>query len=678
MKAPLSLAPLLPVTIAFSGGIILTFAGVPLWCAGVWIIASIILAMQRLRYYATVVAAVALGQINLWIQSPSEASVKYLEGETFLSADVESVRETETSQILRVKIIRAGKDSSEMNRVADVRSQIVIPAFTPAVYPGERITLKAKMSFPDAVEYFPDQLTYHKILKRQGILISGIAIPEDIFKIEDSPAVLAVFPRIKTKVKNALLKSSLDGETKEFLVTAITGDSSILDNDTRKTFAKAGTAHILALSGLHVGIIMVFCSLLFMPLILYPSLRKARILLIITALWLFAFTTGLSASATRAVIMASCLLLAGLLQKRHSSFNALCLAALIILLFDPRALFNISFQLSFAAVAGILLFGNKLNPVSPRNREAYATMGFFTMSAGAMIATGVISGFYFHTFPLYFIIANVLTIPFLAPLIGSGVIIIILSLTGISSHYICKIADFLYGWMRGVSDTIANLPGASLNHLTISTVSLLIWFAAITFFALWLYSRRRVLIYSALICTFSFIVLVFTTSTDAPNGVYLIPQTYRTDIAVCSPTRIDIITTALHREKERVKESNLRSFSEYMLNRNIDSLAVSGTEFANDCVIYNHPILTVGSKRILIANTDITLPQGAVFDYILVCRGYKKSISELTKMYAPNLIILSGDLHPKRLSNYEKECRSLGVNYTLLKNNPLNNLLTTH
>ena len=232
--------------------------------------------------------------------------------------------------------------------------------------------------------------------------------------------------------------------------------------------------------------------------------------------------------------------------------------------------------------------------------------------------------------------------------------------------------------MRGVSDTIANLPGASINHLTISTVSLLVWFAAITFFALWLYSRRRVLIYSALICTFSFIVLVFTTSTDAPNGVYLIPQTYRTDIAVCSPTRIDIITTALHREKERVKESNLRSFSEYMLNRNIDSLAVSGTEFANDCVIYNHPILTVGSKRILIANTDITLPQGAVFDYILVCRGYKKSISELTKMYAPNLIILSGDLHPKRLSNYEKECCNLGVNYTLLKNNPLNNLLTTH
>ncbi|MDE5839062.1 MAG: competence protein ComEC family protein, partial [Paramuribaculum sp.] len=676
LKAPLSLVPLFPVTIAFAGGIFLASVGLPLWSSGIWIILSIILALRQMRYYAAVVAAVALGQINLWIQSPSETAVKSLEGDIFLTADIEAVRETETSQILRVKIIRTGRDSSQLHKTAGIRSQIVIPTFNPAVSPGERIYLKAKMSIPDAVEYFPDHLTYYKILKRQGILISGIATPEDIYLIEDSPALLAIFPRLKTKVKNALLSSNLNGETKEFLVTAITGDSNILDNDTRKTFAKAGTAHILALSGLHVGIIMAFCSLLLLPLILYPSLRKVRTLLIILALWIFAFITGLSASATRAVIMATCLLLATLLQKRHSPFNALCLAALVILLFDPDALFNISFQLSFAAVAGILLFGNKLNPVSQRNREAYITMGFFTMSAGAMIATGVISGFYFHTFPVYFILANFLIIPFLAPLIGGGVLIIMLSFTGLSSKYVCAAADTLYSWVKGVCDTISNLPGASINHLTINSVSLIVWIAAITLFALWLYKHRKVFGYGSMICAATFIILIAIPEAKTHHGVYIIPQTYRTDIAVCSPKKIDIITTAMHREKEKVKDSNTRIFSEYMLNRNIDSLEVAGKKFGNDYVIYNYPILTVGSKRILIADTELTVPQGAAFDYILVCRGFKNTIAELNEMYDSKLIILSGDLHPKRLSNYIAECNNYGINYTTLKNNPLNNLLT--
>lgn len=675
MKAPLSLVPLLPVTVAFSGGIILSYTGLPIWCAGLWIIASVAIALGRRRYYACIVAAIALGQINMWIQSPSEKAVDSLIGEKFITADITAVKETETSQILKIRIILAGNDSLQMKRIAGIHSQIVIPAFSPSVAPGDRIFLKAKMSYPDSVEYFPDQLTYRKILHQQGILISGIAIPEDVYKVEESPAIMAIFPRIKTGVKNALLKSKLNGETKEFLITAITGDSSILDSDTRKTFAKAGTAHILALSGLHVGIIMAFCSLLLLPLIIYPTQRKTRIILIIISLWIFALITGLSPSATRAVIMASCLLTATLLQKRHSSFNALCLAALLILLFDPAALFSISFQLSFAAVAGILLYGNKLNPVSQRNRSVYTAVGFLTMSAGAMIATGIISAFYFHTFPVYFLIANILISPFLAPLIGSGIIIIFLSSTGASSQFLCTIADTLYSCVKGVSETIASLPGTNINHVTINGVTLIVWVCGLILFTLWLYRRRKAAGIGALICGTAFIALLFVTENPKAYGVYIIPQTYRTDIAVCSPSRIDIITTAMHREKVKVIEVNSRAFSEYMLKRNIDSLEIIDKEFSNACVIYNYPILTAGNKRILIANADMNLPSGATFDYILVCRGYKKSISELTAKYGYERILLSGDLHPRRLSNYVAECKKYGIRYSLIENNPLSNLL---
>ncbi|MDE5745909.1 MAG: competence protein ComEC family protein [Paramuribaculum sp.] len=676
MRAPLSLVPLLPGALAFAGGILISYFGVPLWYAGIWIVAGIILAIRKLRYFAALAAAVALGQSDMWMQTPAQHIIHGIIGEKYLTADVYSVKETETSQILGVKILEAGSDSTNMLKIEEIRSQIVIPAFTPAISAGDRVMIKAKMSYPDSIEYFPGQLTYRKILSRQGIIVSGIAAPDNIYRIEKSSALLLSFTRLKSKIQYQLLSSSLKAETKEFLVTAITGDSSILDSDIRQTFAKAGIAHILALSGLHVGIIMAICSLLLFPLILFPLLRNSRPILIISALWLFAFITGLSPSVVRAVIMASCFLLAILLQKRHSSFNTLCLAALIILLFDPNAILSISFQLSFAAVTGILLFGKILNPIPERNRQAYNTMGFITMSAGAMIATGMISCFYFHTFPIYFLVANVLISPILAPLIGGGIIVIILTATGHSSSTLCRIVDALYEWVEGVGNTVANIPGSTINHLSISTLSLVIWLAAIIFLSFFLYKRRRVFGYTTVLTTVTFFSLLLLDQNPESRGVYIVPGTYRTDIAVCSPTRIDIISTAPHREKEKIRDNSLKSFSEYMLKHNIDTLEISGKKFSNEFVLYDYPLLTIGTKRIIVADSEPSIHAGVSVDYILVCRGYRGTIENLSSKYNCKNIILSGDLHPKRLANYIKECGSMAIPYTSLRNQAFSNLLT--
>ncbi|MDE6049049.1 MAG: ComEC/Rec2 family competence protein [Paramuribaculum sp.] len=676
MKAPLSLVPLLPVTLAFAAGILISYLGVPLLCAGFFIVTGIVLSIRNFRYFAALAAAVALGQLDMWLQTPAEHIIHGIIGEKYLIADVYSVRDTETSQILGVKILEAGSDSTNMLKIEDIRSQIVIPAFIPSISAGDRVMIKAKMSYPDSIEYFPGQLTYRKILRRQGIIVSGIAAPDEVYRIENSPALLPYFARVKTKIQHQLLRSDLRSETKEFLITAITGDSSILDNDTRQSFARAGIAHILALSGLHVGIIMAICSLLFFPLIFLPSLRNSRPILIIAALWPFAFITGLSPSVTRAVIMASCLILAVLLQKRHSSFNALCVAALIILLFDPRSMFSISFQLSFAAVAGILLFGKSLNPVPERNRPAYNTIGFLTMSVGAMIATGVISSFYFHTFPIYFLVANALISPILTPLIGGGIIVILLTATGHSAPTLCRIVDTLYEWVKGVGNTVADIPGSSINHLSISTVSLVLWLTAVSFLALWLYKRRRVFGYVAMLTTVTFLSLMLLNKKTESHGVYIIPGTYRTDIAVCSPTRIDIISTALHREKERIRDNSLKSFSEYMLEHNIDTLEIVGKKFSNGIVLYDYPLITIGTKRVIVADSNPSIPAGTAVDYILVCRGYRGDIESLVSKYTCKNIILSGDLHPKRLAKYIEECRLMAIPYTSLRNQAFNNLLT--
>ncbi len=677
MKAPLSLIPLLPVTLAFVAGIIFSYLGAPIWCTGVWVIAGITLALLRYRYYAALAIAVALGQTDMWIQQPNESIIQYLSGERYIEADVLAVRESETSRTLRVKIISAGKDSTDMSRIPNVLSHIVIPAFLPSISSGDRIMLMANMSKPDSIQYFPEQLTYKRILDRQGIAISGLAIPENIYSIHKSPSIYLKFVRLRNKIQNLILRSSLDSHTKEFLVTAITGDDSILDEETRKSFATAGTAHILALSGLHVAIIAALCSFILLPLIFVQYLRKWRAIVIILLLWIFAVMTGLSPSVTRAVIIASSLLLASLLQRRHSSFNALCLAALAILLFDPRALFNISFQLSFAAVCGILLFGKRLNPANQRNRSQYITIGFITMSIGAMLATGIISSYYFHSLPIYFLASNVLIAPVLTPLIGGGLLLIILEATTIPSEWLCNILNTLYSWITGVCDIIASLPGAEIKHIPVSGIAMIIWFITILMLAMWIYRRNK--FYAVATCTsfLSFIILIFFPIKPEPYGVYIIPGTYRTDIAVCTPERVNIITTAGRHEHEKVKESSLRAFSDYMASRNIDSLSVTADNFSNSIVKYTHPILSTHNSHILIVDSTPLLKPGNKFDYILVCRGYRGTISELINLYSANFVILSGDLHPKRHANYENECKAHNIKYTSLKDSPFKNLLSS-
>lgn len=632
--------------------------------------------MMRYRYYAALALAITLGQTDMWIQQPDESVIISICGEKSIEADVLSVRETETSRTLKVKVISTGKDLTDMSRIPSVDAHIVIPAFLPSISPGDRIMVMANMSKPDSIQYFPEQLTYKKILDRQGIAVSGIAVPDNIYWVEKSPSLFSKFIRLKTNIQKLILRSDLDSGTKEFLVTAITGDSSILDENTREIFATAGTAHILALSGLHVAIIAAFCSCLLFPLILIPYIRKWRYLVILILLWIFAVITGLSPSVTRATIIASSLLLATLLQRKHSSFNALCLAALVILLFEPSALFTISFQLSFAAVCGILVFGKSLNPINQRNRSQYITIGFITMSIGAMLATGIITGHYFHSLPVYFLVSNVLIAPILTPLIGGGILLIILDAVTIPSGWLCSTLNTLYSWVTGVCDTIASLPGAEISHINISGIAMAIWFITVGVLALWLYKRKAFYCLATGIMLLSFIAIIIIPKKQETFGAYIIPETYRTDIAVCTPDKVEIITTAGSREHEKVKESSLRRFSDYMMSRNIDSLSIAGENFTNTVAKYTYPLLTTGKKHILIADSKPTLKPGVKLDYILVCRGYRGTISELMESYNAKLVILSGDLHPKRHSNYEKECKLHDIKYVSLKDSPFRNLLS--
>lgn len=212
-----------------------------------------------------------------------------------------------------------------------------------------------------------------------------------------------------------------EGEELGIIKALLIGDKSDLNYSIKQSFKNIGVAHTLALSGLHVGIIWAFISLLLSPLSLWNSGKKIRLFLTILILAIYSFITGMSSSVVRASMMITILQINSVLGRKNNSFEALILAAFIIILIFPHSLKSAGFQLSFLAVLGIIIITPTINKISHKveqllkNKIAKGMIHLLIQSISISIACQIftlpIILLYFNYFPQHFIIANIAVIP---------------------------------------------------------------------------------------------------------------------------------------------------------------------------------------------------------------------------------------------------------------------------
>ena len=196
--------------------------------------------------------------------------------------------------------------------------------------------------------------------------------------------------------------SPLSSSTSRLAVAAGLGDSSAAVPETVERYRASGIAHLLCVSGFHVGIIAAFLALALYPLRLWSRVGRVRYLISIAGIWFYAFMTGLQPSVFRASVMITVFLSAAFMQRSSDRFNSLALAVAVILLVEPLSLFSVGFQLSVTAVLGLLLFADKLNPVPEHRRYFRAVAGLFSSSLAASIASLPVLLYAFHRLPVFF------------------------------------------------------------------------------------------------------------------------------------------------------------------------------------------------------------------------------------------------------------------------------------
>lgn len=369
------------------------------------------------------------------------------------------------------------KPRSKMNRLeliqgfgsisGNLQGEIVIHHQSESpLSPGQVVLIKGNPS-PIEPPTNPGQFDYRTFMRRQGISHSHFAGDNILVlgQISSQP-IMDFFSAVRMSLLDKIEQYIPEPDSRQIAKALLLGYKKQMDPEISQAYSSTGAMHILAVSGLHVGIIYGFFFLFVKPYRLKWRARVAYLSLIILIIWCYACVTGLSPSVLRAATMFTFVAFAQMKSRSPSIFNPIALSAMILLLFDPLLLYAVGFQLSYLALMGILLIQPLLVRIwLPPHRWLEYCWQISTVGIAAQIATFPVSAYYFHQFPSYFILSNLIAIPAAFLIMAVGVPFLLLSSVPIVSSALAWLTDWLIRTMNFLIFWMESLPGASVKDI---------------------------------------------------------------------------------------------------------------------------------------------------------------------------------------------------------------------
>lgn len=352
----------------------------------------------------------------------------------------------------------------------------------------------------------------------KGIEYIGFVNEDSYYKIGHvDPSWNNIFKEMQVYF-SSILEKYLSGDELGVAKALILGDRSSLDAEITGKFGNTGAMHILAVSGLHVGILLQILTSFFGFFKKWISKNRAIIISLII-IWIYSLLTGFSASVVRSVVMFTLLMGSNLLQKNYNPFNILGFSALVILIWNPHFLFDIGFQLSYLAMFGIFMFYKPLSKVVYfKNKIVRLAFEGTMVGIAATILTLPLTLFYFHTFPNYFILTNLALMVFSFLILVLGVSLFATSFISFLAKPVAWILTFSLTVMLFIIDFIDGIPGAVSAGFILNTFAVVVLFVLIFTLYYALNAQKLKLLKLTLGISFIFVVSVVFIRFDKINA----------------------------------------------------------------------------------------------------------------------------------------------------------------
>ena len=490
----------------------------------------------------------------------------------------------------------------------------------------------------------PYQFNYKEYLESQGVYAQVNLKPFEFLKtkpIKHSAKGLASL--LRNQINKRLEPYDFSTNSKAIFNALLLGQRQDLSNELKADYIHAGVIHILAVSGLHVGILMLILQFILRALGNYRSSRIIRTAVIIAGIWCFAFITGFSPSVLRAATMFTFVQLGLLLNQRQAGLNALITSAFILLLIQPQLIYEVGFQLSYAAVFFIMWLYPKFNALwEPKNKIVKYYWQLILVSIAAQLGVLPLSLYYFHQFPGMFLVANLVVLPAIGFLLIYGLLIILLSALNLLPQFLATGFDIVITWLNRFISFIAEIDFLLLKNIYFSAVLVVLTYLVISSAGI-LFDKvtfkRTTLFLSTMIALP--VALIATNYIQAKSEFYVNHRYQKTIFTQKTPTRTLVFYSA---EAEDIPPGFIENFKENQLI----------TEVKNDSLgsIFTHSKNTI----LRIDSLAIYNIEGLNPDYILLTQSPKLNLNRLLSRYPNAKIIADGSNYKSSVDRWKLTC----------------------
>ena len=422
----------------------------------------------------------------------------------------------------------------------------------------------------------------------------------------------------------------------------VLGQKRDIDKTQYQEFAAAGAIHILAVSGLHVGIIYFILLFISRPLQYLKYGRILQSLSIIVCLWAYAYITGLSPSVCRAVTMFSFLGFATLSKRKTNTANTLLLSFIFLLIYNPMLIFHVGFQMSYMAVLAIIVIQPKLyNYYTPRNYFKRLFWGILTVTFAAQIGIMPLSLYYFHQFPGLFFISNLVILPFLSLILGGGILIILLAAINFSWDWIYISYGWIVNQLNNFIKWISQQDSFLFTDIFFSTemliASYILLISCILYWSKQSFKRLAIILVSILMISGLF---HWQTHKDTKTELVIFHKSRNSLIAIKEGNNLQVISTDSINLKHKYPIKN------YKIERNITE--IKHLKFQNIFTYKNQLFTIIDSSAVYSSKS-----QNAI---VVLTQSPKINLERLIDSLQPLQIIADGNNYRSYVERWEKTC----------------------
>ena len=491
----------------------------------------------------------------------------------------------------------------------------------------------------------PYQFDYKNYLEKQYIYHQVFTDYNSIYKINtDKHTIFGLAASLRATINSKLSSYNFKPDELAIINALLLGQRQDISQDIQNSYANAGAIHILAVSGLHVGIVLLLLNFVLKPVEYVKHGKILKVIAILALLWSFAIIAGLSSSVTRAVTMFSIIAVAMHWKRPTNIYNTLAISMFILLLIKPIFLLDVGFQMSYLAVIAIVTIQPLIYRLwIPKLKPVNYLWQIFTVTIAAQFGVVPISLYYFHQFPSLFFVSNLVIIPFLGLILGFGIFIIILALLNVLPNFLATSYGSIISMMNTVVNWVSKQEQFLIKDISFSWLQVFGWYVLIILL-LKLYKKRSVLNLSLLL-----------TSVLLLQGVYLFHkiESQTNQFIVFHKSRFSLIAN----------KTNTR----LQIAHNMDSLT-----FKNDKVIKNYKVgnfntntkedtlnavYTINNNHLLVIDSlGIYSVKTFQPDFILLRNSPKTNLQRLIDSLNPKLIIADGSNYKSYVERWEVTC----------------------